>query len=76
MTLVGIALGLPTGIYLHRKIFEKAGMGDELDFTPILSNNSYIYTIVFTVFMSIVVTYILNKKIKTIKITEALKSVE
>lgn len=76
LTLVGIALGLPTGIYLHRKIFEKAGMGDELDFTPILSNNSYIYTIVFTVFMSIVVTYILNKKIKTIKITEALKSVE
>ncbi|WP_414052362.1 ABC transporter permease [Macrococcus animalis] len=76
LTFIGVVIGLPTGVLLHKKIFEKAGMGDELDFTPILANNSFIYTIIFTIVMCIAVSYILNRKIKKIKITEALKSVE
>ncbi|WP_257963524.1 ABC transporter permease [Carnobacterium maltaromaticum] len=41
LSIMGIVLGIPIGILLHKKIFVNAGMGDELDFTPIIEWQSY-----------------------------------
>lgn len=76
LSILGILFGMPVGIVLHQRIFANAGMGDELDFTPIIDYKSYIFTIAFTIILIVCVTYILNKKINKIKMVEALKSVE
>nr|WP_315527898.1 FtsX-like permease family protein [Carnobacterium maltaromaticum] len=76
LSIMGIILGIPIGILLHKKIFVNAGMGDELDFTPIIEWQSYLITISFTILLIILITIFLNRKIKKIKMVEALKSVE
>jgi putative ABC transport system permease protein len=76
LSITGIILGIPVGISMHKKIFESAGMGDELDFTAIIYNKSFAMTIAFTFLIVIVVNFLLGNRIKSIKMTEALKSVE
>lgn len=76
MSLIGIVLGVPVGVLMHRKIFANAGMGDELDFTALIYGKSFIITIVFIIILVLVINFILTSKIKKIKMTEALKSVE
>lgn len=76
LSIMGIILGIPIGILLHKKIFVSAGMGDELDFTPIIEWQSYLITFSFTILLIILITIFLNRKIKKIKMVEALKSVE
>lgn len=76
LSIMGIVLGIPIGILLHKKIFVSAGMGDELDFTPVIEWKSYLITISFTIVLIILITIFLNRKIKKIKMVEALKSVE
>lgn len=76
LSIMGIILGIPIGILLHKKIFVSAGMGDELDFIPIIEWQSYLITFSFTILLIILITIFLNKKIKKIKMVEALKSVE
>lgn len=76
LSIMGIILGIPIGILLHKKIFVSAVMGDELDFTPIIEWQSYLITFSFTILLIILITIFLNRKIKKIKMVEALKSVE
>lgn len=76
MSFIGIILGIPVGILMHRKIFANAGMGDELDFTALIYRKSFIITIIFIIILVVVINFILTNKIKKIKMTEALKSVE
>lgn len=76
LSIMGIMLGIPIGGLLHKKIFVSAGMGDELDFTPIIEWQSYLITFSFTILLIILITIFLNRKIKKIKMVEALKSVE
>ncbi|CAD5903186.1 ABC transporter permease [Carnobacterium maltaromaticum] len=76
LSIMGIILGIPIGILLHKKIFVSAGMGDELDFTPIIEWQSYLITFSFAILLIILITIFLNRKIKKIKMVEALKSVE
>lgn len=76
LSLTGIVLGLPMGILMHRKIFASAGMGDELDFTALIYGKSFIIAVIFTITLVLLINIILSNKIKKIKMTEALKSVE
>lgn len=76
LSLLGILLGIPGGVLLHERIFSNAGMGDELDFSVIINSTSIILSVVFTFGIIIVVNVIMSKKIKKIKMTEALKSIE
>ncbi|BDR58049.1 hypothetical protein XA3_04900 [Xylocopilactobacillus apicola] len=76
LSIAGIIIGIPVGKMLHHKIFANAGMGDELDFTPLIALKSYFITIGFTIALIVLVTFLLNRKIRKIKMVEALKSVE
>lgn len=76
LSLCGIIIGIPFGIKIHEKIFSNAGMGDELYFRPVIDQQSYLITIMFTIVLIILVNYLSNRKINKIKMTEALKSVE
>ncbi|WP_430601868.1 hypothetical protein IGJ02_001982 [Enterococcus sp. DIV0724b] len=76
LSLCGIIIGIPFGIKIHEKIFSNAGMGDELYFRPVIDQQSYLITIIFTIVLIIIVNCLSNRKINKIKMTEALKSVE
>lgn len=76
LSLIGITFGIPAGILMHRRMFANAGMGDELDFTALIYGKSFTLTIVFIIILVILINYLLTRKIKKIKMTEALKSVE
>jgi len=75
-SIVGIIIGIPAGFALHRIIFSNAGMGDELDFSTIILNNSVIVSVLFTFFIAVAVNIIVLTKVKRIHMVEALKSVE
>lgn len=75
-SLMGILIGIPVGFVLHRKIFANAGMGDELDFTAIISNKSIVLSILFTIIIALVVNLLVLSRVKKIRMVEALKSVE
>lgn len=75
-SMVGILIGIPAGFALHRMIFAKAGMGDELDFSAIILNQSVIISVVFTLVIALVVNMIMLTKVNKIHMVEALKSVE
>ncbi len=76
LTTLGLILGIPSGILLHKAIFSSAGMGDELKFYPVIYTKTYIITIIFTLILIILITIIVNKKIDKVQMIEALKSVD
>lgn len=76
LSILGILIGIPGGLLLHERIFSNAGMGDELDFSIIINLASVVIAFLFTFGIVIVVNIIMSKKIKRIKMTEALKSIE
>lgn len=73
LTSIGFVIGIPTGILLHSIIFKKAVMGDKLKFYPVISIESYVVTVIFTVLLIAIVTTIINKKMEKIQMIEALK---
>ncbi|MEK4328442.1 FtsX-like permease family protein [Paenibacillus sp. FSL R7-0312] len=75
-SLIGIVIGIPAGFELHRMIFAKAGMGDELDFSAVILNNSIFLSILFTVVIAVAVNMIVLSRVQKIHMVGALKSVE
>ncbi len=75
-SILGIILGILGGHYLHSKIFESAGMGDELDFSIIIEKSSICIAVFFVLLIVIIVNLTVISKIKKIHMAEALKSVE
>ncbi|OBZ14645.1 hypothetical protein A8L34_12045 [Bacillus sp. FJAT-27264] len=75
-TALGIIIGIPAGFTLHEIIFAKSGMGDELDFSAVINNQSIAISVLFTAAIALAVNIALLYKVGKIKMVEALKSVE
>lgn len=75
-SLIGIGAGIPAGFALHRLIFASAGMGDELDFSAVILNNSIFLSVLFTVIIAFAVNLLVWTRVQKIHMVEALKSVE
>lgn len=75
-SLIGIGAGIPAGFALHRLIFATAGMGDELDFSAVILNNSILLSVLFTVVIAFAVNRLVLARVHKIQMVEALKSVE
>jgi putative ABC transport system permease protein len=74
VTMAGIVIGLPTG-YKFLNILCST-MSESQDLVPIVSIQSYLYSIGGTFALSILVNLILSGKVKTINMVDALKGVE
>lgn len=74
VTLGGILIGLPTGFQFLVAIC--SSMSESQDMVPIVSIQSYLYSIVGTFLVSILVNTVLSGKVKTIDMVDALKGVE
>ncbi|MHB8130512.1 MAG: ABC transporter permease [Mobilitalea sp.] len=74
LTLLGALLGVPGGYLLLAYMLKF--MGDSFDMLAIISVLSYTFSILGTLLLSIVVNWFLSRKLKTIDMVSALKSVE
>jgi len=75
MTIMGLALGLGLGAALHKFIIT-AIESPGIVFGSIIHFPAYAYSILLTLFFSIIVTLLLSRKINKINMVEALKSNE
>lgn len=74
LTLLGTFFGVPTGYLLLAYMLKF--MGDSIDMIPCISIISYGISILGTLLLSIVVNWFLSRKLKTIDMVSALKSIE
>ncbi len=74
VTVAGILIGLPTGYEFLVAIC--LTMSESQDMVPIVSLQSYLYSIGGTFAVSILVNIVLSGKVKTIDMVDALKGVE
>ena len=75
LTLMGTAVGLFMGIFLAQFIITTAEV-DLVMFGRNIYAGSYILAAVFTLVFSLLVTFVMHKKLKDVDMIEALKSVE
>ena len=75
LTVLGIAMGLFLGIYLHRFIMGTAET-DNIVFLREISTISYIVSAFTTIFFSVIVQLIINRTLKKIDMIDSLKSNE
>ena len=75
LTLVGTALGLVLGRYLHGFVITTAEI-DMIMFTRSISVQSFILSAVLTFVFSTLVNFFMHFKLKAISMTESLKSIE
>lgn len=74
LTVIGILPGIPIGIWIIRYIFQF--MGEVLDFMVIINFSSYIYCIMGTLLVSVLVNSVFSKRLKNIDMVSSLKGVE
>lgn len=74
LTIIGILPGLVIGIWILQYIFHF--VGELFDFVIQVSVSSFLYTIVWTLFISISVNRIFSRKVKEIDMVSSLKGVE
>jgi putative ABC transport system permease protein len=74
MTALGILPGIPAGLWLLEYMIYF--MGDNLDFVARVRPASYIYSILGTFLISIVINRLFSKRVKNIDMVSALKGVE
>ncbi len=74
LTLIGIALGIPAGMWLINVLF--ATMPESMDYVASYRLLSYIYTVIGTLFLSMGVNRLLSRKVKTVDMVDALKGQE
>lgn len=74
LTLVGIALGIPCGMWLINVLFST--MPESMDYVASYQLLSYIYTITGTLLLSMGVNRLLSRKVKTVDMVDALKGQE
>lgn len=75
LTLIGIAVGLVAGIFLHRFLMSTAEM-DILMFGRDLRVTSYVYAALLTALFSGVVNLVMRRSLNRINMVESLKSIE
>ena len=75
LTIVGIILGLPLGFCMLDYIF-KSALGDNYDFNAYIKPTSYLYAVVGSLIVSIIVNKVLSRKVKKIDMVTSLKGNE
>ena len=75
LTIVGIILGLPLGFWMLDYIF-KSALGDNYDFNAYIKPTSYLYAVVGSLIVSIIVNKVLSRKVKKIDMVTSLKGNE
>lgn len=75
LTVIGIALGLVIGIFLHRFVVSVAEV-DVVMFGRTISWLSYVLGAAMTVLFAVIVNWIMHFRLKKISMVESLKSVE
>lgn len=74
LTVIGILPGIPIGIWIIHYIFQF--MGEVLDFMIIINFSSYVYCILGTLLVSILVNRVFSKRLKNIDMVSSLKAIE
>jgi len=75
VALMGIALGLVMGIFLHGYVLTAAEI-DLLMFPRIILPQSYVYSVALTIVFAVFVNLVMNFKLARIDMVESLKNVE
>ena len=75
VTLMGIALGLVAGIFLHSYVLMAAEI-DLLMFPQIILPWSYLYSVGLSAVFAVFVNLVMNIKLSRIDMVESLKNVE
>ena len=75
LTIVGIILGLPLGFWMLDYIF-KSALGDNYDFNAYIKPTSYLYAVVGSLIVSIIVNKVLSRKVRKIDMVTSLKGNE
>ena len=75
LSIVGILAGLPLGYIMIDYIF-KAALGENYDFPAMISIPSYLYAVIGSFVVALVVNKILSRKVKTIDMVSSLKGNE
>lgn len=75
LTVVGIAFGLPLGFWMLDYIF-KSALGENYDFNAYIKPVSYLYAVVGSLVVSIIVNKVLSRKVKKIDMVTSLKGNE
>lgn len=74
ITSMGILVGLPLGYLFLCSLF--LGMPDSMDYVATVKLPSYLYSIIGTYLVSILVNFVLSGRVKTINMVDALKGTE
>ena len=75
LSIIGIILSLPLGFIMLDYIF-KSALGDNYDFNACIKPISYLFAIIGSLIVTIVLNKVLSKKVKTINMSESLKANE
>jgi putative ABC transport system permease protein len=75
LTLLGILVGYPMGIWLHSYVMSQIKI-DMVAFDVRIAGVSYLYAAAFTVVFSLIVNFVMRFRIRAIDMAEALKSAE
>lgn len=75
LTVAGIVIGLPLGFWMLDYIF-KSALGENYDFNAYIKPVSYLYAVVGSLAVSIIVNKVLSRKVKKIDMVTSLKGNE
>lgn len=75
LTVAGIVIGLPLGFWMLDYIF-KSALGENYDFNAYIKPVSYLYAVVGSLVVSIIVNKVLSRKVKKIDMVSSLKGNE
>lgn len=75
LSIMGIIVGLPLGILLHRFVMNQIQL-DMVTFKVIITPSSFLYTIITVLAFTLITDLIMRRKIERIDMTESLKSME
>ena len=75
LTVAGIVIGLPLGFWMLDYIF-KSALGENYDFNAYIKPASYLYAVVGSLVVSIIVNKVLSRKVKRIDMVTSLKGNE
>lgn len=74
LTIVGIIIGVPTGVFLLKYMIEK--LASEYEMKPTVNILTYILTILLIILLSFVISLVISKKSKKIDMVESLKGID
>ncbi|MBP1041555.1 FtsX-like permease family protein [Vagococcus sp. BWB3-3] len=75
LTVLGILIGCVAGKLLHGFVLETAEV-DMLMFSPTIHGMSYLYSALLTLLFSLIVMWVMHRKLRNVDMIEALKSTE